>query len=608
MHEPRCISRVEHRTKASGLFALVAILTAGLAWGVVAALAGSATPSASPQSVLQVGYYQNLDSLNPYIGQQDIAWNIYRLNYDYLVRYDPATLKPIPGIATSWSHSPDGLTWTFHIRRGVTWQDGRPLTARDVAFTFNYVVKNQLSNYSNYTTSIKDAIATDDQTVVFHLTQPRATMLEMWVPIVPQHIWGSISGSAAANKFQNSPPVIGSGPFQVVQWVKGDYVRLVANRHYWGGAPKIDELILRMYTNEDTLATDLRQGVIQYADVAPAEFRAFQDKPGWAAHRAIDDWFNDIGFNCYTGPSLGNPVLKDWRFRNALNWAIDRNRIAAIACQGAAVPATSFLPSGYWPASLDYHWNPPADQVYRYDPAKASALLAAAGYPLKNGVRLNRQGKPVVLRIFADDEQDAYLTTAKLVAGWLQRVGIKAVVSSLDTGALNSYIYNMQGSTFTPNYDLFCWNWDGDFDPNFLLSVFLTSQINGWSDTAYSNPTYDRLYLEQSREMDPARRVQIIHRMEQIIYQQTPYLVDVYPQLLQVYDTAHWSGWVNQPAGTGTVSNYWTYLRVAPRSSAARSATSPLLFVVPIVLAAAAVGMIVWRVGKRRRVALEEEG
>jgi len=401
--------------------------------------------------------------------------------------------------------------------------------------------------------------------------------------------------------------VIGSGPFQVVQWVKGDYVRLVANKHYWGGAPKIDQLILRMYTNEDTLATDLKQGVIQYADVAPAEFRTFQNRSGWTAHRAIDDWFNDIGFNCYTGPSLGNPVLKDWRFRSALNWAIDRDKIAAIAYEGAAVPATSFLPSGYWPASLDYHWSPPADQVYRFDPTKASALLSAAGYPLRNGVRLNKQGKPIVLRIFADDEQDGYLTTAKLVAGWLQNVGIKAVVSSLDTGALNSYIYNTVGNTFTPNYDLFCWNWDGDFDPNFLLSVFLTSQINGWSDTAYSNPTYDRLYLQQSGEMNPAKRVQIIHEMEQIVYQQTPYIVAVYPQILQVYDTAHWSGWVNQPAGTGSVNNYWTYLRVAPSGIAAKSSTSPLLIVLPVAIAVAIAGLILWRVRKRRGVRLAEE-
>ena len=607
--EPHRTRQLKHRAKTVCLLAATAILLAGLSWGVISAFASSATPAASPRTILQIGYYQSLDSLNPYIGQQDIAWDIYRLNYDRLVCYDPATLKPIPGLATSWSHSPDGLSWTFHIRHGVTWQDGQPLTARDVAFSFNYVVKNQLSNYLNYATSIKNAVATDDYTVVFHLTQPKATMLETWVPIVPQHIWGSISGTDAANKFQNSSPVIGSGPFQVVQWVKGDYVRLIANKHYWGGAPKIDELIMRMYTNEDTLATDLKQGVIQYADVAPAEFRSFEGRSGLTAHRAVNDWFNDIGFNCYTGPSLGNPVLKDWRFRNALNWAIDRNKIASIACEGAAVPATSLLPSGYWPASLDYHWSPPADQLYRYDPAKANALLTAAGYPLKNGVRLNKQGKPIVLRIYADDEQDAYLTTAKLVAGWLQGIGIKVVVSSLDTGALNADIYNMVGNKFTPNYDLFCWNWDGDPDPNFLLSVLLSSQINGWSDTAYANPTYDRLYLQQSREMDPAKRLQTIHEMEQIVYQQTPYIIAVYPQILQVYDTAHWTGWVNQPAGSGSVDNYWTFLRVAPKGNATSGGTSPLLIVIPLVIAAAiVVGLVAWRVRRRGAVRLEVEG
>ena len=112
------------------------------------------------------------------------------------------------------------------------------------------------------------------------------------------------------------------------------------------------------------------------------------------------DW-DDLEFNCYNSPSsLGNPVLRDWHFRNALNYAIDKQRLCDLAYDGLAQPATTVVLPNTW-VNPDYHWQPPADQAYTFDLAKASQLLTAAGYPLKNGVRLNKQGKPIVLRLEA---------------------------------------------------------------------------------------------------------------------------------------------------------------------------------------------------------------
>jgi peptide/nickel transport system substrate-binding protein len=304
------------------LVALAAILIAALVWSLGSALADSSSPSpaSGKKIILQVGWYENIDSLNPFIGQQNVAYDVYRLNYDFLVNYDADTLAPIPGVATSWSHSPDGKTWVFKIRKGITWQDGLPLTASDVAFTFNYIIHNQMTAYTNYTQFIKDAVALDPWTVRFDCSRPKAGILQMWVPILPKHIWGKISPADAQNKFQNPAPVIGSGAFQVVDWVKDQYVRMDANKGYWGGAPKIDEILFRIYTNQETEAADLRSGAIQYADVAPAQYRSFVNKATWTIHKATDDSFENMGVDCYTlGPSSGNPVLKDWRFRNALN-------------------------------------------------------------------------------------------------------------------------------------------------------------------------------------------------------------------------------------------------------------------------------------------------
>jgi peptide/nickel transport system substrate-binding protein len=592
------------------LAALAAVLLAALVWSLGVALADSSSPSptAGKKIVLQVGWYQNLDSLNPFIGYQNVSYDVYRLNYDYLVNYDSATLKPIPGLAQSWDHSADGKVWTFHIRKGVTWQDGQPLTANDVAFTFNWIVDHDMSAYTTYTTGIKHVTATDDHTAVFTCVKPKAGILQMWVPILPQHVWSKLTPDDAQNKFQNLPPVIGSGPFQVVEWKKGQFVRMEANKGYWNGAPKVDEILFRIYTNQETIAADLKQGSIQYADVAPAQYQTFLNQATWTAHKAVDDSFEDIGINCYTGgPSLGNPVLKDWRFRNALNWAIDRAKIAAIAYHGAAIPATSFLPSTYWKPPFDYHWQPAAGQMYAYDPAKAKQLLDAAGYRDTNGDGIREyKGTPISLRLWSVTEKNEYIVTGRLVAGWLKDVGFKVTFATMDDGALSDHIYNMVKDTFTPDYDLFIWGWGGDFDPGFLLSIFLTNQINGWSDCAYSNTTYDGLFTQQDQQIDSAARLQTIYRMEQLIFEQTPYIAYVYPQTLQVYDTTHWTGWVNQPAGTGTVNNVWTYLRVAPKTAAPKSAGASGTVIAVVVVVVCAL-IAVWLVARRRRRPTVEE-
>jgi peptide/nickel transport system substrate-binding protein len=177
----------------------------------------------------------------------------------------------------------------------------------------------------------------------------------------------------------------------------------------------------------------------------------------------------------------------------------------------------------------------------------------------------------------------------------------------MDSGAIDDKLYNTAGNTFKPDFDLFVWGWGGDYDPGFLLSIFLTSQINSWSDSAWSDPQYDRLFEQQASELDPQKRKAIVWQMEQIIYQQSPYVVLVYPQTLQVYDTQHWQGWVRQPAGTGSVNNYWTYREVAPRETAAvRSGggwRTPVLLGVVVVMAALGVW---WALRRRRKPVVEE--
>jgi peptide/nickel transport system substrate-binding protein len=592
---------------------VTAILAFGLVWGLAQALASSSSPAPAGKVVLKLGMTNIPDNLNPFVGQLSSCYEIWSLNYDLMVGFSAGDYghpqgAAATGLADSWKISDGGKIWTFHIRSGVKWQDGVPLTAHDVAFTYNYVMKNELSNYTLYTNFIKSVVAPDDNTVVFTCTKPKANMLNMWVYIVPEHIWGSISGKSAQGSYQNNPPIVGSGPFQLTKYKKDQYAVMTANKNYWGGTPKIDEVDFAYYQSADTMVQEMKSGALQGCwGVLPAEYNQLKSDPVYKPLAYVDPELDELAFNCYTGSSLGNPVLKDWHFRQALQYAIDHNKLVQIAYGGLAQPATSVLVSHLW-SNPDWHWQPAVDQMYTFDLAKAGQMLTLAGYPLKNGVRVDKQGKPIKLRLWSRASSDSSQSAAKLIAGWFDRLGLKIVLSVMDDGAISDGIYNMKGATFTPNYDMFLWGWGGDPDPNFILSIFTSAQINSWSDCAWSDPQYDKLFLDQQTTVDPAQRADIVHQMEQIIYQQSPYIPTVYPESVEAYNATDWHGWSSTPGHDGGVfftspvmASYMTVHPVVATKSSSSNSTL-IAVIVAIVIAIAVVALVATLRGRGKRV------
>jgi len=587
---------------------------------VVLALAPAAQASSSPSSAatstLHIGWVQEPDNLNPFIGIQGTDYMLWHMNYDFLVGFDAKTLEPRPELATKWVVSPDGKMWTFTIRSGSSWSDGVPVTAKDVAFTFNYINKNQLLNLSAYTDGITKAVAINDTTVQIYTKAPKANMLQMVVPILPEHIWSKISGKAAANSYQNAPPIVGDGPFQIVEWQKGKFIRLKANPNYWGGKPKVDEVIFQLYTNPDTMSQDLKLGTIDGAiNVPAAQFKQLGAQPGLTANNATSWQFTEIGMNSYDSPnSLGNPVLKDQNFRQAVNWAVDREKVVSVAMNGYATVGSSLIV----PYSK-YHWQPPADQSYTYDPAKARAILDAAGYKDVNGdgYRETKDGKKLVLRFYATSDSPENQTAAKLIVGWMKDVGIKLDLQVLDSGALIDAQYNYKGNTYAPDYDMFIWYWTQDVDPQFMLSIYTPQQIEGWNDCLWTDPQYTKLNAQQSTTIDEAARKPIVDQMQQIFYQGAAYAILAYPYQLEAYNTDKWQGWVHVPgdatgAQQGAVlysyNNIDTYRFVEPKaaSTAASTGSSNTALIVGIVIAVIVIiGVIVLLVRRRGGRAME---
>jgi peptide/nickel transport system substrate-binding protein len=595
------------------VIAVVALLTVGLAWGLGSALAAdeSASPAAG-KTVLRLGWTSDPDNLNPFIGYESSSYEIWAINYELLVGFRASDFANVPGVglATAWETSPDGKVWTFTITDKSKWQDGEPLTASDVAFTYNYVIKNKMGMFIDYMAFIDKVEAPDATHVVFTCSKPKANMLGLWLPILPEHIWSKIKPADAEKSFTNPPPIVGSGPFQTVEVKKGSFYRLVANKDYWRGAPKVDEVIFQTYQNQDTMAQDLKTGALQSAqNIPPAQVDPLNNEPDLESIRGVMIGYVELGFNCADKKvypeSTGHPVLQDPAFRQALQWAVDKEKIVAIAYGGEALPADTIVNRDFYAKTADYHWTPPADQAYTFDLEKAKAALDAAGYTDGdgNGIR-EYKGEDIKLRLFAPSSSPGYQSSAKLLTGWFEDIGLDINFQVIDDAALGDRQYNYVGDQYAPDYDVFVWEWGGDVDPNFILSVMTTGSIEAWSDCMWSNAEYDKLFLEQQTAIDLQKRVAIVQRMQQIVYEESPYIPLVYGLNLQAANKGKWTGWVRANENRGA---WWyntqpdTYLAVHPGAATVETSGGSNTGAIVAAVAAAIFAVVIVVILVRRR-------
>jgi peptide/nickel transport system substrate-binding protein len=553
------------------MLSIALLLIAGVLWGLTASLADSASPAADSggKITLKLGITNDPDSLNPFVGYENSAYEVWCLNYDFVIGYGPDG-ESVPGIAESWDVSDDGKVWTFKIRQGATWQDGEPVTAKDVAFTYNYIVKKKLSAYNSYTTLIEDAVAVDDYTCEVRCSKPKANMEKLYIYCFPEHIWSKIDDP---ENYKMTYPIIGSGPFQCVEWKKNNYVRLVKNPNYWGGAPTVDEIILQTYQSADSMMQEFNAKLIDGAYDPPAPQYEEAVKQDWVTgYESNLYYFEYLCFNCYAEPtSQGHPILKDVKFRQALNWAIDRDKLVEIGLSGKGRPGTTWMPPDEWPADFDAHYEPTAEEKFGFDIAKANQLLDEAGYTDGdgNGIR-EYKGKDIELRLWSRTESDPSQKEGKLLAGWFGECGLKIKYEVMDDGALSDklYAYDPVSCAYSPDFDLYLWDSYGYADPGDTLAYAVTDQIEWWNDACWSNAEYDALVEEQMSEMDREARLQDIYRLQQILYVESPWAVLTYPDSLEVVNSDKWEGWTPFLGGAPFYNafNVDTYKNLKPKS------------------------------------------
>ena len=506
----------------------------------------------------RVGLRNEVDSFSPFLGFEAPSYEMWALTYDFMVGYSMDDMSPVPALAKSWKTSEDGLTWTFDIRDGVKWSDDQPFTAADIAYTYNRVLTGEVEagNWESYLTSVTKVTAPDDTTIVLTLSKPNAVLPLLPIPILPEHIWKNVSEKAVATypaEPKEGQPVVGTGAFRLVEGkAGGSTYRLEANPDHWRGAPHIDEVVFRVYKAEDTMAQALIKGEVDLIhDITPVQVKALKARDGITSFNGVSPYLEELGFNTgavdtETGKPIGdgNPALKDPKFRHALGYAIDQEHLLENAYQGAAKPGDTIVD----PAYPDFRWEPSEDEAFTFDIEKAGDLLDEAGYEKgADGFRTMPDGKPIgALRLYARPEDKRSLTIMDFVREWLADVGIKSEVTVRESNKLTNDILDGE-------YDVFHWGWYLEPDPDGILGDFTCGQRGNLNDSWYCNPEYDALNNLQDSEMDPAKRLEHITKMQQIVFEDSPYLVLAYTADGQAFRSDRFACFVPQPEPDGVV-------------------------------------------------------
>ncbi len=529
--------------------------SAALLLAVSMLLPAAAPVAAADPVVLTVGTTQDLDSTNPFNTYLVVGYEAFQLTYDLLTNFNLDT-SPGPGFADRWERSADKVT--YHIRDGMKWSDGTPATSQDACYSWGLALA-AIADGSNVGAgyldpNVKDAGVTkvecpDDSTFIAYTTDQSDRVFQVYVPILPRHIYGKVDYKKMSDeKFDG--PLVGTGPYTLAEWQTGQFARFVRNPNYWGQQGFEDEVVIRFFPdNVDGMFQALKNGEIDYAhDVNPDQFKQLAADPTYTAVAGKANGWTQMAFNTYgtgTGKTIpdGGPSTKallDPAFRDALGYAVDRMALVERVLGGFGDPGTTVVP----PVLSDWHVEP--DKPRTFDIELAKQKLEAAGYTTDaSGNRIDKEGKPIKLRLYAPDSDAGYAKSAEFIKDWYGQLGIQVSTQVLTSAALGELVLPPEGDG-TAKYDIELWGWSGNPDPNALLQIFRCDAIGGTSDSQYCNPEYDKLYDLQLTQAG-AERHATLAQMQNLIYDEAPYDVLYYDSNLDVYRTDRFAGWQNMP-------------------------------------------------------------
>jgi peptide/nickel transport system substrate-binding protein len=539
------------------------LVAAGMAFAVL--LPGGASVSAADDKILRLGTLQKIDSLNPYVTALTTGYEAFELTYDQMVGFGP-NLEPIPAFATSWERNADGKSWTFKFRPDLKWSDGQPATSADACFSWQLdidaIAKGESVGVGYLDPGLKDAGVTkvecpDATTMIAYTDDASDRILQTYIPILPQHIWGKMNykqiGDAKFDPPADGSGAVGTGPYLLTEFKTGEYARLKQNPSYWGTKAAPEEIIIQFFGTNDTMVQALKAGEIDYARrISKDLFNQLKTVPNVKTVNGATNGWTELGFNTYgtgTGKTIkgGGPstkALQDPVFRDALGYAIDKQKLIDNVLGGYGTIGSTQVP----PVIKDWHVDPKNPRTFDIELAKQK--LTAAGYVLDgSGARLDKEGKPISLRLVMPDDNPAFPKAGQFIQDWFSQLGIKVSPKVYDSGALVDVMLPPEagGASNKADYDMFIWDWSWGPNINDALQVFECEAIGYSSDSLWCNHDYDQLFKAQHDAATPEERHALLDQMQNMFYDQAPYHILYYDDELDAYRTDKWGGWQNQP-------------------------------------------------------------
>jgi oligopeptide transport system substrate-binding protein len=450
------------------------------------------------------------ESLDPHLVTGQADGRIAQAMFEGLLRYDPRTGQPIPGLAESWEVSPNGRVYTFHLRTNALWSTGEPITAADFAWSWRRAldpataseyagVLYYIKNGEPYATGkLKDfgqvgVRALDAHTLRAELEGPTAFFLDLCCfqpyAVVPRQMI-----ERHGDRWLQARPFMASGAYVLDSWRLNDKIRLRKNPRYWDAASTQNQLVDLLPCVAPTTALNLYQSgaadIVWDKELVPLELLdILMARPDFHCYDYFGNYF--YRYNVTKKP------FNDPRVRKALAMVIDRPRIVQRITRGGEKVGTCMSPPGIANGTNLYH----RPEGVPYDPHAARRLLAEAGYP-------GGRGFPAFVYTFNTQESSKKIAV-ELREMWQRELGIKAELRQLEW---KTYLR----AQFMLDYDLIRSSWIGDYnDPNTFLDLFMSNNPN--NRTGWRNARFDQTLRRANAELDPAAREKLLQEAELIL-------------------------------------------------------------------------------------------
>ena len=489
-----------------------------------------------PGATIVYGRGEDAESLDPQAINDGESAKVCNNLFEGLVSFAPGTCDIVPSLAESWTASPDGLEWTFLLRKGVQFHDGTPFDAEAVAFSMARLLDKEnplrpddkVPNAEFFRGIIVAVAPKDPATVVFRLSRPYSPFLANMAMFSASMVSPKAVKEMGSRAFGKSP--VGTGPFRFESWSQGEKkIVLVRNERSWQGPSAVEKVIFKTIPDNNTRLTALRSGDINWMDGVPCEEIA-----ACRADAKLKVW-SAPGFNVgYLAINTERKPFDDVRVRRAVSLAIDRKRLVDALYYGSAVPAVHPLP----PGSLGYDGSVPLPAA---DPAKARALLAEAGYP--DGFETDLYAMPNPRPYFTNPPKIAEVLKADLAA-----VGIRAKIETAGDFSL----YREALSNGRHSLGMLGWTGDNGDTDNFLFTFFAkemavkgagANNISFWVD-----PKMQDLLRRGQDETDPAKRAAIYREALALVADQVPMVPIAHAESV-IVSRSGFEGFHVQPTG-----------------------------------------------------------